>query len=123
MNKLITLFAVSMLLGCGSPELGPDVLTVHLSNATVGELDELVIWDRDLGSMQVGETKTLQLSEMLVQHPTVVASYDGLLDGERLGQIIGWCGTGMELITKGEYFVDLTTVTYDNKPVLWFTIK
>lgn len=123
MNRLITLFAVLMLLSCSSPELGPDILIVHLNNATVGELHELVIWDRDLGSMQVGETKTVQLSEMLVQHPTVVASYDGILDGERLGQIIGWCGTGMELVTKGEYFVDLTTVTYDNKPVLWFTIK
>ena len=124
MNRVVALFAVSMFVwSCSPSSSGPDRLVVHLNNATIGNLEELKIWERDLGSMKVGESKTLVLNEMLVQHSTIVAPYDGILDGERLGQIIGWCGTGMELVTEGEYFVDLTTITYDKKPVLWFTIK
>ena len=104
MKKSIALFTVLIIgWGCSKSNFGPDELIVHLNNASVGELEELVIWDKDLGDMKIGETKTLYLNEIIVQHSIIVAPYDGIIDGERLGQINGWCGTGMERVTKGEY--------------------
>ena len=126
MKKSIYIAACLIMLtaiGCSTFTGAPEVLAVSVVNETGGQLSELKLWEKSVGTLNQGEEIRMILDVIHVQGKAVMTPYEGKLDDNVLKNLIGWCGTGMKTIENGEYTIVITSDLMDNEEVLWFDLQ